>query len=311
MTSERAFSLLARENPIHEGDLRPDLDASALRERILRQPVERARSPRAHRRARASAAGVSVAVAALVAAILTVGPLSGDRTVENAGAAVRKAAAVTAQSAERSGTAVVRITHGGELWGARTIRWHGHDMSVTSDEPDRQGRVGSVTLVVDGILYGTDPEDGAWVNLGGVESIDPDSGTTPHETLAAVREDVGGATLERITGGMTDLTTQELADGSTVYSGSVKAGLIASETGFKEGRAIRVFPFGYVAHDQAADPGALLDAAVTVGADGVVREVVVSWGTWVYRVSYSELGTTAAPEAPANARSLLRERGLD
>jgi hypothetical protein len=37
----------------------------------------------------------------------------------------------------------------------------------------------------------------------------------------------------------------------------------------------------------------------------------VSWGTWIYRVSYSELGMTAAPEAPANARSLLRERGLE
>jgi hypothetical protein len=72
-----------------------------------------------------------------------------------------------------------------------------------------------------------------------------------------------------------------------------------------------VFPFAYVAHDQAADPGALLDAAVRVGADDVVREIVVSWGTWIYRVSYSALGTTAAPEAPANARSLLRERGLE
>ena len=46
---------------------------------------------------------------------------------------VQQAAAVTAASAERSGTAVVRITHGDELWAAKTIRWNGDDLSL-SDE---------------------------------------------------------------------------------------------------------------------------------------------------------------------------------
>ena len=86
--------------------------------------------------------------------------------------------------------------------------------------------------------------------------------------------------------------------------------LIARETGFKEGQAIRVLPFGYVAHDEAADPAAPLDAAVTVGADGVVREIAVTWGAWTYTVTYSRLGATAAPKAPANARDLLRERRI-
>jgi len=52
---------------------------------------------------------------------------------------------------------------------------------------------------------------------------------------------------------------------------------------------IPVLPFGYVAHDAAADPAAPLDAAVTVGA-------------------YSRLGATPALVAPANARSLVEER---
>lgn len=73
-----------------------------------------------------------------------------------------------------------------------------------------------------------------------------------------------------------------------------------------------MFPFGYVAHDEAANQQAQLDLAVTVGVDGVVREIAVTWGTpsssWVYRVAYSELGTTAAPVAPSNARDLLKER---
>jgi hypothetical protein len=66
-----------------------------------------------------------------------------------------------------------------------------------------------------------------------------------------------------------------------------------------------------VAHDQAADPAAPLGAAVTVGADGIVREIAVTWGTgasaWSYTVTYRRLGTTAAPVAPANARP-LRDR---
>jgi len=71
---------------------------------------------------------------------------------------------------------------------------------------------------------------------------------------------------------------------------------------------IRVFPFGYVAHDKAVDPAAPLAATVTVGAGGVVRELALSWGPWTYTVAYSRLGTTRALAAPANARSLLRER---
>jgi hypothetical protein len=117
-----------------------------------------------------------------------------------------------------------------------------------------------------------------------------------------VQEDVGGATLRRITNGVTGPTTRQLDDGSTVYSGTVAAGLIARETGFKEGASIRVLPFGYVAHDEAADPAATLRTAVTVGADGVVREIAVTRGVgasgWSFRVTYSGLGTTPAPTAP-------------
>jgi hypothetical protein len=156
-------------------------------------------------------------------------------------------------------------------------------------------------------VYGIDV-DGRWVAMGSPKNIDPDSGTTPDEYLAAVHEDVGGASLRRITNGMTGLTTRTLADGSTVYRGAVAAGLIARESGFKDGEALRVLPFGYVAHDQAADPANALRTEVTVGPEGVVREIAVTWGRWTYTVTYSQLGETAAPKAPANARDLLKER---
>jgi hypothetical protein len=228
--------------------------------------------------------------------------------VENAAAAFEKAATITAASAERSGTAVVRMTHDGELWSARTIRWNGSDLATSRDAPWRNSKAEPEWLVVDGMMYGIDPAEGGWFELGSPNSIDPGSGTTPAEYLAAVREDIGGATLRRFTNGMKGLTTKRLGDGSTVYSGTVAAGLVARETGFKEGRAIRVLPFGYVAHDEAANAQAPLDVAVTVGPEGVLRTIEVSWGTWTYTVSYSGLGSTPAPRAPKNAKPFPNRR---
>ena len=101
---------------------------------------------------------------------------------------------------------------------------------------------------------------------------------------------------------MTGLSTRRVGDGSTVYSGAVAAGLIARESGFKEGQSIRVLPFGYVAHDEAANPAAPLHAAVTVSADGIVREITVTWGAsasaWIYTVTYSGLGATRPRSRP-------------
>jgi hypothetical protein len=272
-------------------------------------PRRRRSAPR-RRVLRASTVGTLVAAAAAVAVFLTVGAPGTGPGVANAAAAVRKAATVTAAAAERSGTAVVRIDRNGEIWAATTVRWHGQDMAKEDMAPSRAGKAGSRFLVVDGTMYGLDPEDGGWDVLGSPDSIDPDSGTTPDEYLAAVHQDTGGATLRRITDAMTGLTTRQLDDGSTVYGGSVAAGLIARETGFKEGQSLRVFPFGYVAHDEAADPAAPLQTAVTVGTDGIVREIAVTWGAgasqWVYKVTYSGLGTTPAPTAPENARPLRR-----
>ena len=309
----RSIDALRSANPRRKADFEPMIHtaAHAVRARIAptsaNVPTRTPQRPSPRRRyVRASVGAVSVAAAtALVALFMIASPATGPG-VEDAVAAVRKAATVSAAEADASGTVVVRITHNGEVWAGVTIGWHGEDLSLSGGEPQRRGRRGSEFRVVNGSMYVV--EDGEWVNIGSPESIDPDSGTTPAEYLAAVREDIGGATLRRITGGMTGLTTSQLDDGSTVYGGSVAAGLIAREAGFKEGQGIRVFPFGYVAHDEAANPDSLLDAAVTVGADGIVREITVTWGTWMYSVGYSRLGETPAPVAPENARDLLRER---
>jgi hypothetical protein len=316
MRTPDSIQALRRANPRAKADFA--LSVEAATEAVLARVVANAEDVRidAGRRRRlvpVSVVGIAGAAAVVAVAVLTVGSPGGGPGVENATAAFEKAAAVTAASAERSGTAVVRITHNGELWGGTTIRWHGDDVAIARDTPGRDGRVGDEMRVVDGKLYGLSPE-GEWLEQGSPNNIDPDSGTTPAEHLAAVREDIGGVTLRRVTSAMKGLTTRRLDDGSTVYSGTVESGLIARETGFKEGQVIRVLPFGYVAHDEAADGAAPLDTAVTVGADDVVREIAVTWGTspsaWRYTVAYRGLGVTQGPVAPANARPLREWRPL-
>jgi hypothetical protein len=307
MNASHTFQALRRSNPRAKAGFEQSVDtvAVAVRTQIAVLPVREL-----HPRRRAlglSAAGASLAAAATVAVFLTVGSPGGGPGVESADAAFKRAATVTAASAERSGTAVVRISHDGKIWAGRTVRWHGQDLALSGDVPRRGPRPGSDFLVVGGMMYGIDFE-GRWEVLGSPDSIDPGSGTTPDEYLAAVREDVGGVTLRRMTDAMTGLTTSHLDDGSIVYRGRVPAGLIARETGFKEGEALRVLPFGYVAHDEAADPASLLDTAVTVGADGIFRQITVAWGTWRYTVAYAKLGTTAALVAPANPRRDLLKR---
>jgi hypothetical protein len=305
MSMPESFEALRRANPRAREGFTESVEAAA---RAVRNEIATADdSPPRRIRPRRRVVGLSAAGAALAAAVAVVAfGTVGSSGVQSATAAFQKAATLTAASAERSGTAEVRITLGGEVWAARTIRWHDGDLSLSGDAW-RVRKPGGEMRVVDGIVYGIDI-DGRWVKMGSPTNIDPDSGTTPDEYLAAVHEDVGGATLRRITNGMTGLTTRTLDDGSTVYSGAVAAGLIARKSGYKDGELLRVLPFGYVAHDQAADPANLLQTAVTVGPEGVVREIAVTWGRWTYTVKYSRLGETVALKAPANARDLLKER---
>jgi hypothetical protein len=100
------------------------------------------------------------------------------------------------------------------------------------------------------------------------------------------------------------------AAGDAVRARVATAGAVSEpRTSFPRGRLLGgVFaPFGNVAHDEAADPSAPLDTALTVGPEGVIRRISVRWGSWRYTVTYRNLGATAAPVAPANPRR-LRER---
>jgi hypothetical protein len=314
MSTPQSLEALRRANPRNKTSFDDAVDAAAAAVRLRVATDESTGAPRERqlRRRRGLVgvtAGVALAAAAAVAVLLTVESSGVPPGVENAAAAIKQAAILSAASAERSGTATVRMTHDGRLWAHKTVSWNGNDVEITDESPGRPSS-GLPLLVVNGMMYGHDPGHEGWVELGPVSSIDPGSGTTPTDILVAVREDMGGATLRRVTRAMTagGLATTTQSDGSTVYRGTVPAGQIARRTGFKEGQTIRVFPFGYVAHAAAADPRSLLDTAVTVGADGVIREIAVTWGTWTYTVTYSELGSTPALVAPANAKSLREQR---
>jgi hypothetical protein len=248
-------------------------------------------------------ATVVVVVATLIAVGSPVGPL-----VVSPAEAMQQAVVASASAAESSGTVVLEITQDGDLWVGRTLRWNGTDLSISPNETSPAGKGG--LLVVDGIMYGPNPEvaDG-WIEMGSPDSVDPDSGTTPDEYLAAIGEDVGGATMQRITGEMTDLTTSQTEDGSTIYTGKVPAGALARETGLKEGETLRVLPFGNIAHDDAANPASLIDISISVRPDGTIGEIHATWGggsSWSYRLTYSDLGSTAPLEKPAKVQSCLR-----
>ncbi len=317
MPTSNALRELRRANPRSDPDFDRSLEATDdLANRIVRSsPVlpgdaTRPRSPGRALGMRGRApvrVGSAVLVAAAIVAAFVIVGRPGAGGIKSASAAVVQAAEATADSASSSGTATVAMTHDGEAWTHKTVQWDGTDLDVVDSSQGRQGN--RELLVVDGVMYGQDP-NGRWLTLGSPDSIDPGTGTTPDDYLAITHADVSGATLSQIVAGMTDLTTEQRDDGSTVYRGSVPAGLVATKDGFKEGESIRVFPFGYVAHDQAADPAALLDASITVGSDGLISELAVRWGeggsAWTYTVTYTNLGSTGPIKAPDNAQPFPR-----
>jgi hypothetical protein len=314
MTSTNGLDALRRANPRHK----PDFAESAgdlARKAVTRTSVAMTETTDSHGRPskpalwRWPAIGIP-AVATVVAVVVTliaVGSPVGPLAVAPA-EAMQQAVIASAEAAESSGTVELHITQDGDEWVAKTLRWNGTDLSIAGDDPSRVGR--GDLLVVDGVMYGPDPEvAGGWIEMGPPESVDPDSGTTPDEYLAAIGEDVGGATMQRITGEMTDLTTSQAEDGSTLYNGRVRAAALARETGVKEGETIRVLPFGNVAHDDANDPASLIDISISVRPDGTIGEILATWGgqsSWSYRLTYSDLGSTAPLEKPTNVQPCPR-----
>lgn len=303
MSATDSLEALRRANPRH---------APGFAERVAAVAVELTTSPaprltRVWRPGRVLPA-LAAACAVIVAALSAVSSSPTQVTLA-------RAATISATAADASGVVAVTITRDGATWASKTVQWSGDDIAIETNDPGRAGR--GDLRVVDGALYLADRETpGGWMQTGTPDSIDPDSGTTAAEYLVAVKADAGGDTLRRISAVITDTHTTKNDDGSTVYAGTIAAGELARESGYKGGQPIRVFPFGYVAHDDAADPASPVHITISVGRDGLIKEILATWGgesAWTYRLSYSGLGSTPAPHAPPAhlTRDILKERGVN
>jgi len=146
MSTPESFEALRRANPRNEAGFAEAVDAAAG---FVRTEIATAGDVAPPRRSRRRLLGLSAAAAALVVAAAVIAYSTiGSTGVQSASAAFEQATTLTAASAERSGTAVVRMTHDGKPWTGSTIRWNGDDIAVKSDMQFAPGAPGSAMLVL-------------------------------------------------------------------------------------------------------------------------------------------------------------------
>jgi hypothetical protein len=261
-----------------------------LAEAITGSRTRDRRTPTRRRSRRFALGGALVAAAAAaLALIMTLSPAGGGG-VQSAQAAVEQAGAATAAAARHSGTVEVRMAHNGRPWSAETVHWNQGNASVVGSGVGSPGRL----LFVDGVLFTKVAGSWAAVDKGGV------SGYMRQRYIAPALNGIAGNTFRHIVGGIQDLQIRHGQDGTTVFSGRESARLLTSDP--RTGERIRVLPFGFVAHGEAADPNALLRIAVTVGSDHLIQRIAVAWGAgasaWSYTVTYANLGNTLPISGP-------------
>src|SRR5262245_18306427 len=118
MSTPESIEALRRANPRNDEGFHETVEATAAEVHVRMGAFVAAVRPdgrhfRQHHRLFGLAGGVALAVAATAAIFLSVGPSGVTPGVENAAAAIKKAATLSAALAERSGTATVRMTHDG------------------------------------------------------------------------------------------------------------------------------------------------------------------------------------------------------
>ena len=142
---------LRRANPRAESGLDEAVEAVS---RVVRAQLGAEAPPLPRRRSLHGLARFSVVlVACAVVAAAVVSTSTGPSGPPSAAAALSKAATLTAAAADRSGTAVVRLENGDDLLAGATIRWHGNDLSVSSDPSAQLGEAGSKMLSVGGTYF--------------------------------------------------------------------------------------------------------------------------------------------------------------
>jgi hypothetical protein len=274
-------------------------------------------------------AGTAAAVVVLAGVItgvmlLTGGPTRGTNlTPALAAEAVKKAAADTA-AAGRSG--VVETILRGPVWqndgavaasGAdpeiveevlisRTFSWNGEDLAITAG-----GGSGPYELrYVDGRFYEKGyfvPEKQDWFHRsdlddGGGYDPGPDAANEafiPAKWLSEYRSALVGSGLMDLVSNVSGLTAVTLDDGSTTYTGTIAVGQLSTNSLGLSGVPFAGQPLDKLRLFDSSSPVAV---EVSVGEDGLVRRATLSYelegSAFRYQVTYSQLGTAPAIDAP-------------
>ena len=287
--------------------------AQVLPARTERTP---ARTRRPSKRLVGLSAGAAFAVAAaVVAAVLLLGGGNPSLTPTPALAAeAAKKAAVDTAAAAKSGVIETVLLIDGEAQVMNKISWNGNDLSLlVQNDAQRQIRY------VDGLYYetsgysvpietGDSSQVDRWIHI---TSFDND-GTgnmagsaieqpAPAQWLTAARTDLAGDGLTELVSGAQGYTQATNDDGSVSYSATTTVAAIQSQD------------WGLAGLPEASQPSfKVLDTStpvaitVTVGADGLIRELKLDWTgdlpgeafAWSYKTTYSQLGTAPAITAP-------------
>ena len=262
-----------------------------------------------------SAAGAAVVIAGAVTAILLVTGGNAGLTVSPASAAeaVKKAAVATSAAAQ-SGVISTVLLIDGEAQVGNTISWNGDDLAlmVQNDEQRQLRYVGGLYYETYGYSGGIEPGDaahlGEWVhctdydNGGGADpGLFAVETPSPSQWLTAARTDLAGDGLVAVVSGAGGYTRSDSADGSVTYSGTTTVAAIQSQDWSLNGLPIASRPSFKV-----LDTNTPVVMRVTVGSDGLIRELKLDWtldlpgeaSVWSYTTTYSELGSASAIVAP-------------
>jgi hypothetical protein len=283
------------------------------------------RRARPTRRLIGLSAGATFAVAAaVVAAVLLLGGGNPNLTPSPALAAeAAKKAAVDTTAAAKSGVIETVLLIDGEAQVMNKISWNGDDLSLlVQNDKQRQIRY------VDGLYYetygysvpiatGDSSHVDQWIHI---TSFDNDGTGTmagsaieqpaPAEWLTAARTDLAGDGLTELVSSAQGYTRAENTDGSVSYSATTTVAAIQSQDW-----SISGLPMANQPSFKVLDTSTPVAVVVTVGADGLIRELKLDWtldlsgeaSVWSYKTAYSQLGTAPAITAPDASRTITTD----
>jgi hypothetical protein len=264
-------------------------------------------------------AGVAVA-AATVAAVLLLGGGTARLTPTPALAAEAvKKAAVDTSAAARSGVISTVLLIDGEAQVFNTIRWNGDDLSlmVQNDEQRQLRYVDGLYYETYGYSVGVAPGDTSradeWIHCtdydnggGKTPGVRANEEASPAQWLSAARTDLAGEGLVELVGGADGYTRTTNSDGSVSYTGTTTVAAIQSQDWSLNG-----LPSASQPSFKVMDTNTPVAVKVSVGADGLIRELKLDWrldlpgeaSTWSYTTTFSQLGSAAPILAPDPAHT--------